>query len=705
MALSYVDLAGSAAQSNFGFSIPYISRDHLSVYIDGDLTTDFTFQSAFVITLDTPLADDATVRIARVTPIDEPLVDYSNGAVLGETDLDTEVLQGLYRAQEMEDWRDNIVAVSDDDGQMDAHSRIIKNVLDPIDPQHAATKAYADSLVLGGSLTNVPLITPTITNPTVTTGTFTSPVITTPAITGGTQVGPTITDAILSVKTYLFASLPAGVVGQLAWVTNAVRGLYLKSAAGWMGLFGHYDARYFGADPTGVADSFSAIQAALTAAGANGRVRLPQGTYKVTDALVIADDRVTLDGDGPYATKILFVPTAAKTCLTLTKPTAALINQCTVKNLCIYSTDSTYVKIGIDIIDASSVKIENVVIGGSITVGGADYFSDSTKASIGIRTQGREFGLFDNVYVYADRPLVIADNPNSNLDCDHYNFHDMYLGASDENPVVEVLDGVNLSNVSFTGAQPWVGGTHGFYWADTTGSQVSNNILLENIRWEQTNDAANSWYVYISKPSAGKVQGLTIRNTYGDDRKGFYFRYCQQVLLDTIFYTSATKEGLNIDSTVSEIECRNGFWQAGSTADVTGQKVVYEHPKFPNSGCLPPSFRYTNESNAKNDVFTDCGLMGQQIPLADNATHTICTNTAVGLLIVLRDNGTVAQFNLQGGNNSTAEVSDSAGQFSVAAGTGTSTNVYHSGGNYILQNKTGGAAVYRVLFLGVYDGV
>lgn len=41
----------------------------------------------------------------------------------------------------------------------------------------------------------------------------------------------------------------------------------------------------FGADPTGVADSTAAIQAALTAVGANGTIKFPAGTYLVSSTL------------------------------------------------------------------------------------------------------------------------------------------------------------------------------------------------------------------------------------------------------------------------------------------------------------------------------------------------------------------------------------------------------------------------------------
>jgi len=74
-----------------------------------------------------------------------------------------------------------------------------------------------------------------------------------------------------------------------------------------------------GADPTGVADSAPAIQAAINAAVATGRcaVYIPAGTYRVSSTLTIANDKVSLIGAGRNATTIT-ANTAAVPVITLT---------------------------------------------------------------------------------------------------------------------------------------------------------------------------------------------------------------------------------------------------------------------------------------------------------------------------------------------------------------------------------------------------
>ncbi|MBK8356385.1 MAG: hypothetical protein IPL13_13730, partial [Saprospiraceae bacterium] len=38
----------------------------------------------------------------------------------------------------------------------------------------------------------------------------------------------------------------------------------------------------------------------------------------------------------------------------------------------------------------------------------------------GIKIKGRECGTIDNMMIYANRPIVILNNPNSSIDADHF---------------------------------------------------------------------------------------------------------------------------------------------------------------------------------------------------------------------------------------------------------------------------------------------
>jgi len=67
----------------------------------------------------------------------------------------------------------------------------------------------------------------------------------------------------------------------------------------------------YGADPTGSADSLSAIQAAIDAVGTSGHVYFPKGTYKITNAIRIGSN-IKMSGDG-YASQISYAGTGGVT--------------------------------------------------------------------------------------------------------------------------------------------------------------------------------------------------------------------------------------------------------------------------------------------------------------------------------------------------------------------------------------------------------
>lgn len=73
--------------------------------------------------------------------------------------------------------------------------------------------------------------------------------------------------------------------------------VYFKSGKPW------YDVIAFGADPTGVADSTSAIQSAISASSASF-VYLPQGVYKVSSTLTISTTGISLVGAGRLTSQI-----------------------------------------------------------------------------------------------------------------------------------------------------------------------------------------------------------------------------------------------------------------------------------------------------------------------------------------------------------------------------------------------------------------
>ena len=344
----------------------------------------------------------------------------------------------------------------------------------------------------------------------------------------------------------------------------------------------------FGADPTGVSNSTTAIQAAITYAGiSGGLVIFPAGTYKVTSQITIQNDKVFIEGAGQGATYIDFEPTANAVCFLVDKG-STVCYQGGICGISFYSNDTTYTKTAIKLVDTSGYIVKEC---------GTNYPHWLGNSSIFLGIYGREAGSVSDIYAKTNRPLVIGPIPAphsaSGIGIDHFNFHNIYFIA-DSNPVVEMLTGLLLTQVSFTGFQAWVGGTYGLYWNDTTTATISNGLVLENIRFEQTSDATKH-LVYIAHNTA--LQGLSIIGGQGGDRNGFYLRKVLKVLFESFYYTSATLEALNADTTVDEISMVNCFWQAGSTSGLTGHDLVYSSPKNPNTGAFAPNAAYCLTSN------------------------------------------------------------------------------------------------------------
>lgn len=90
---------------------PYLSKTHITVYVNGVVETGFTWLTASTIQLTAPA--DASVVVQRKTSHDKRLVDYNGAVPLTEPDLDTDSLQAFYMGQEARDVYDDLVSLSD----------------------------------------------------------------------------------------------------------------------------------------------------------------------------------------------------------------------------------------------------------------------------------------------------------------------------------------------------------------------------------------------------------------------------------------------------------------------------------------------------------------------------------------------------------------------------------------------------------------
>lgn len=448
----------------------------------------------------------------------------------------------------------------------------------------------------------------------------------------------------------------------------------------------------FGAACDGVADDTSAIQAAVNSfSGGRGVVLMPPGTYRVTKSIVVSKSRVHIVGAGSWATQILFAPTESASCLVLSTGSAVLF-QGSVRGMSIYSNDSVHRKTGIEVVDTSGYLLDDIVIGGSKTVKRSNFWSGD--GSIGIKLRGREAGRLSRLYVYAERPIVISKNPNSSISLDHFHFSDTYLGA-DGHPCVEVESGCNLTQITFDGYNAWVLGTHGLYWNDTDSNQSSNGFHLQNVRFEQGSDTS-AYCVYVRHNH--RLQNLTLERCYGGvERNGYYLRNCDNVELSSVQHAGAKNVALDVDATVRRIRGINCFWQAGSTANLAGQRPVFLGPKNPSAAPLPAEFEFNEQASAERTIRTGLSIFGSNavngdpITMGDGDVQALCSANATGRLFISTQEGFSAEFNLQGVNHTVSERDDSASIFSATRDTPNSWNIYWDAdkGTYVVQNRRG----------------
>lgn len=157
MALSYNAYTATSGQTEFAFTFPVLSPDHVKVQVNGvDIGTyTVSLTPSPKITLTTGATANDTVKVYRLTPgrSDAPnnvnLVDFVNGSVLSEEDLDKSNKQLLYLIQEAQDTGGGALPYDSVIGSWNANylgqSKKIAGVSNPTNAQDAATKSYVDT--------------------------------------------------------------------------------------------------------------------------------------------------------------------------------------------------------------------------------------------------------------------------------------------------------------------------------------------------------------------------------------------------------------------------------------------------------------------------------------------------------------------------------------------------------------------------------
>lgn len=139
MAYSRVYYNALAGQRDFDVTFDKLERDHVRVYVNGDLRTDWVWFNETRIQFGSGLTAGDVVLIERNTSQQRRIVDYEPPSSLNEKDLDDDSLQAFYMAQEALDKANAGIVDDPVTGHHTAANKRITNVADPVGPQDAAT--------------------------------------------------------------------------------------------------------------------------------------------------------------------------------------------------------------------------------------------------------------------------------------------------------------------------------------------------------------------------------------------------------------------------------------------------------------------------------------------------------------------------------------------------------------------------------------
>lgn len=392
-----------------------------------------------------------------------------------------------------------------------------------------------------------------------------------------------LTFSAATVLANLAATTGASLIGYIRAVTGAVA-YTISDFLGWQKLnlleFMTIAERIDVLSNTGSLDVTAAVQAAFTNGGVGERFA-PAGTYKIVGGVTLGQ-RQKLVGEGQAATIFSFIPTVDETACFTASNGAAVCNQGELKGFTITG-GGTKLKIGIDLQDTSMFNVEDIAMTNLVT--GNDE---------GIRLQGREFTTISRCELgYVDKPVVIKANVNGGIiDCDHLYLRDNYFISTAGHYHITIDKGVKLSSLTVDGAA-WVLGDGAVYWDDTgVGASSSNpfNMSFTNIRCEGQADATK--YLFYIAHDAAYTTNISFTNIYGGlTAKGYYIRQANNVSwTDDTYVNGSSAEALNVDSTVWKMSFRNSTWQSGTTASLTGQRLL--SGTIPVTGPLPDNAYY-----------------------------------------------------------------------------------------------------------------
>lgn len=349
----------------------------------------------------------------------------------------------------------------------------------------------------------------------------------------------------------------------------------------------------YGALCNGTGDDGPAIQAAINSSTFVRVILTPSCTYRVVTGLTINKNGVVIEGAGRHVSVIDYEPGVDGTLFTVGDGITTL-GSAQLRNFSIVSTDTTFTKVGLKLIDVSETVVSNISCGRTNLTGG---LWSGGAGSTCLQTNGRDTTVFEKLLLYADLPIAMNLNPAIYISTDHFVFRDITLVANGF-ACITAGDGIVMTNTTFEGYQSWNRCTYGFIANDTLSVQNWNNVTFRNVRSEQTVNAA-AFSFFISVAAGNRLVGLTIENSQLDPgMKGILLRNVQNVTVQNVdFPCSTAPVAFDLNASNDYLRIINSHFETSCTlvnSGGGGDMVLQWAASYPStaSGTIPADAIY-----------------------------------------------------------------------------------------------------------------
>ena len=166
MALTQTQYTGNGSTVLYNFTFPYLNATDVKVKINGvtQATTEYSFANATTIQMNTAPANGATVLIFRDTNNDNKRATFYPGSAIKAEDLNENIDQILYVAQEVDNNAMSTLGEDAMQGNLDLGNNKIVNVANPVNGTDGVNKTTLETTITSNVLAGTDLAKTTSNN-------------------------------------------------------------------------------------------------------------------------------------------------------------------------------------------------------------------------------------------------------------------------------------------------------------------------------------------------------------------------------------------------------------------------------------------------------------------------------------------------------------------------------------------------------------